>query len=138
MEFVYAEIIKGDGNSEYRFIDLSGNDICKYDEINVLQIKVGSTWINKEYEEIIDVYLISGKIYVIISPTDIDVFDLSAQYIGTINAPFGYNFSRFIDGEKLSIICRSGAENADKFGRTDCRFEYDTLTNNWVKIGIAY
>lgn len=138
LEFIYAEIINDDGNSEYRFLDLTGNEICKYDETNVLQIKVGTTWSNKEYEEIMDVYIIGGKIYAMISPTDIDVYDLSSHYIGTIKAPFGYTYYRFVDGEKLRAICQGSEENADMFGRIDCRFEYDNLTNNWVKAGVTY
>ena len=83
-------------------------------------------------------YIIWNKIYVMVSSTDIDVFEFSAQYIGTIEAPFNYIYSRFVDGEKLSVICQGNMENADTFGRTDCRFEYDTITNNWIKVGIAY
>lgn len=47
-----------------------------------------------------DVYIIGGKIYAMISPTDIDVYDLSSHYIGTIKAPCGYIYYRFVDGEK--------------------------------------
>lgn len=136
-EFIYVEIIN-DGGTEYRFVDLNGNDICKYDESNVLKIRVEDKWINKVYEEIIDVYIVNEKIYAIVSPTNIDVFEFSSKYFGTIKSPVGFDFSRFIDGEKLSVVCQGELDNADIYGRKDYRYEYDNLTNNWVKIGIAY
>lgn len=55
----------------------------------------------------------------------ISVLSRKGDEITKISPPFGYIFYRFIDGEKLSVICQGNNNTADKYGRNDWKFKYD-------------
>lgn len=63
----------------------------------------------------------------------ISVLSRKGDEISKISPPFGYIFYRFIDGEKLSVICQGNNNTADKYGRNDWKFKYDFLNNTWHK-----
>lgn len=131
-EIVTIEIVC-DGIYEYRFVGLKGEDICKYNEKNLLTIYKNVEIYEIQLEEINDILVFDSKIYVMNKREDIIVFNREGKSKGVIKPPQGYNFSRFCNSSKFEVICEADLLNADSFGRVDYKFEYDLFCNNWER-----
>ena len=117
-DMIFLEIYENKTFS-YRFINLNGKDILWYDENGNLKLfdSDGHCINEHRYNELKTV---------------------KGDEITKISPPFGYAFYRFIDGEKLSVICQGNNNTADKYGRNDWNFKYDFLNNTWHKESFAY
>lgn len=131
-EIVYIEIVYDD-IYEYRFVSLKGEDICKYNDNNLLTIYKNVEKHEIQLEEINDILVFNGKIYVMDKRKDIIVFNEEGKNKGVIKPPQGYIFSRFCNSSKFEVICEADLLNADSFGRVDYKFEYDLFCNNWER-----
>ena len=89
------------------------------------------------YNELKTVKVSKDNIYLMYK-NRISVLSRKGDEITKISPPFGYIFYRFIDGEKLSVICQGNNNTADKYGRNDWKFKYDFLNNTWHKESFAY
>ena len=123
---------------EYRYVDLKGDDICKYNEKNLLTIYKNIEKYEIQFEEINDVLVFSANIYVMNKRKDIIVFNREGKNKGVIKPPQGYRFSRFCHGSKFEVICEADLLHADSFGRVDYKFEYDFFCNNWERKTVVY
>lgn len=137
-EAIYIEIMLEE-IYEYRFVGFSGGDICKYDENNLLTIYDKNAEKHEiQLEEINDVLIFNGKIYVMNKRKDIIVFNTEGENKGIIMPPQGYIYSRFCNSSKLEVICEGDSLRADSFGRVDYKFEYDLFCNNWERKTVVY
>ena len=134
---VYIEMVNDD-IYEYRFVDLKGEDICKYNENNLLTIFKNVDKHEIKLEEINDILVFDGKIYVMNKRKDIIIFNEDGENNGVIKPPQGYIFSRFCNNSKFEVICEADLLNADSFGRVDYKFEYDLFCNNWERKTVVY
>lgn len=123
----------------YRFINLNGKDILWYDENGNLKLfdSDGHCINEHRYNELKTVKVSKDNIYLMYK-NRISVLSRKGDEISKISPPFGYIFYRFIDGEKLSVICQGNNNTADKYGRNDWKFKYDFLNNTWHKESFAY
>lgn len=123
----------------YRFINLNGKDILWYDETGNLKLfdSDGHCINEHRYNELKTVKVSKDNIYLMYK-NRISVLSGKGEEIAKISPPFGYVFYRFIDEEKLSVICQGNNNTADKYGRNDWKFKYDFLNNIWHKESFAY
>lgn len=135
---ILLEIYK-DNISSYRFINLKGKNILWYDESGIVKIfdSNGSLIGERRYDELKTVKISKDKIYLMFK-NKICVLSEKGDEIARITPPFGYTFYRFIDGEKLSVVCQGNNSTSDKYGRNDWKFQYDFLNNMWCKESLAY
>ncbi len=89
-------------------------------------------------EEISDILVFHGKIYVMNNRNAILVFNWDGEDNGVIEPPQGYIFSRFCNSSEFEVICEAGLSNADSFGRVDYKFQYDLFCNNWKRKTVVY
>ncbi len=137
-DMIFLEIYENKTFS-YRFINLNGKDILWYDENGNLKLfdSDGHCINEHRYNELKTVKVSKDNIYLMYK-NRISVLSRKGDEISKISPPFGYIFYRFIDGEKLSVICQGNNNTADKYGRNDWNFKYDFLNNTWHKESFAY
>lgn len=135
---IYIESVSN-GIYEYRFVGFSGEDICKYDDNNLLIIYDKNAEKHEiQLEEINDVLIFSGKVYVMNKRENIIVYNTEGENKGLIMPPQGYIYSRFCNSSKFEVICEGDLSKADNFGRVDYKFEYDLFCNNWERKTVVY
>ncbi|RKM55771.1 hypothetical protein D6853_09505 [Butyrivibrio sp. X503] len=123
---------------EYYYMDLEGNNICKYDESGNLTISTESGEYKEKFGKIHGVNLIDTQIYVMTNGEDIWIYDREAICIGKIEPPEGFRYYYFGSGEGLEAVCQANPELADQYGRVDYRFQYNFENSKWKKICFAY
>lgn len=135
---IYIELMF-DGIYEHRFVGFSGEDICKYDDNNLLTIYDENAGKHEiQLEDINDVFIFKKKIYVMNKRKSIIVYNPEGENKGLIVPPQGYIYSRFCNSSKLEVICEGDSLRADSFGRVDYKFEYNLFCNNWERKNVVY
>lgn len=135
---IYIELMF-DGIYEYRFVGFSGEDICKYDDNNLLTIYDENAGKHEiQLEDINYVFIFKKKIYVMNKRKSIIVYNTEGENKGLIVPPQGYIYSRFCNSSKLEVICEGDSLRADSFGRVDYKFEYNLFCNNWERKNVVY
>lgn len=140
---INIEICRENGY-EYRYISLKGDNVLWYGteaEKVVFFMPSGEGKIIKSHK-ISDVAIMNDKIFIMTLETKNGKV-LEYSMIGVkekeYDSPCGYSFYRFSKMQnELSAICQGSDITADKFGRNDWKFKYNTKTLRWEKDKLSY
>ena len=84
---IYIELMS-EGVYEYRFVEFSGRDICKYDDNNLLTIYDQNEEKHEiQLDDINDVFILNKKIYVMNKRREIIVYNSKGENNGLIMPP---------------------------------------------------
>jgi len=71
--------------------------------------------------------------------TKLHEYTFEGVLLKELSPPRGYSFYRLGNlNEGINVICRGEQMKADKYGRNDWNFSFDTQKGEWIKQSLAY
>lgn len=133
-----------EGIYEHRFVSLDGKDTVRYKRTGEVTIFSDTGAILKclHFKEVGNVLVIQDRVFVLAYETvngEIHEFNKNAKLLKTYNAPHNFSFYRIVDfKDGLVVVCQGDEGEADKYGRNDWMFVYNSEINCWEKQSLAY
>lgn len=133
-----------EGIYEHRFVSLDGNDAVQYKRTGEVTIfsDTGAVLKCLHFKEVGSALVIQNRVFILAYETEngeIYEFNRNAELLKTYTPPYKFSFYRIVDfKDGLVVICQGDADMADKFGRNDWRFVYNSETNCWEQQSLAY
>lgn len=94
------------------------------------------------FKEVGSVLVTQNRIFILAFETsDGEIYELNrnAEQLKTYTAPHKFSFYRIADfKDGLAVVCQGEAGEADKYGRNDWMFAYNSEINCWEKRSLTY
>lgn len=133
-----------EGIYEHRFVSLDGNDVVQYKRTGKVTIfsDTGAFLKSLRFKEVGSALVIQNRVFILAYETvngEIYEFNRNAELLKTYTAPPKFSFYRIVDfKDGLVVVCQGDAGEADKYGRNDWMFVYNSEINCWEKQSLAY